>query len=301
MRKRHLPPLNALTSFDMVAKTKHFAKAADLLCITNSAVSQNIKTLEKSLKVELIKRSPHGVTLTEAGEQYAKQIDAAMNIIENATEQLDHSSDAVRVNILHSLSLRWFIPKLTLFNLQHPNIDVRLATLGYEFDFNKDHIDISISYGKPANWPNTTAHLLFETPLIAVCNPKVSRHQPFTILLKSKTPLIITDNPYHQKDWEAYFNACDFEGVDMSNALHYPTTLQTIEAAKAGAGIAIVHKQLVQEELEHGVLVQACPLELSTDEGYYLIEPKHQPLSAKAHTFAKWLLTVERENEQIPH
>lgn len=305
MKKRHLPPLNALTSFDMVAKTKHFAKAAELLCITNSAVSQNIKTLENSLKVELVKRNPHGVQLTEAGEQYAKQIDAAMNIIENATEQLSHSSDAVRVNILHSLSLRWFIPKLALFNLAHPNIDIRLATIGYEFDFDKDHIDLSISHGKPSDWPDADAHLLFESPLVVVCNPKLSRHQPIQILLKTNTPLIVTDNPYHKEDWANWLAAAGLPENDETQTTKFPTTLQAIEAAKSGVGLAVLPRKLVEEELEHGILVKAAAFELNKDNAYYLIQPKSHPLSNKAHTFAKWLLEIEKENEkkdeQIPN
>ncbi len=81
-----LPPLNALRAFEASARHLSFKRAADELCVTASAVSQQVKSLETSMGLKLFRRLPRGLLLTAAGESYLPSISRAFHAISEATE-----------------------------------------------------------------------------------------------------------------------------------------------------------------------------------------------------------------------
>jgi LysR family glycine cleavage system transcriptional activator len=83
-----LPPLNGLRAFEAAARHLSFKRAADELCVTAGAISQQVKALEASLGVPLFRRLPRGLLLTDAGEGYLAPISDAFRAISVATEQV---------------------------------------------------------------------------------------------------------------------------------------------------------------------------------------------------------------------
>ena len=81
-----LPPLNGLRSFEVAARHLSFTRAADELCVTPGAVSQQVKSLEEALGVTLFRRLPRSLVLTDEGEAYLPAIQSAFDIISRATE-----------------------------------------------------------------------------------------------------------------------------------------------------------------------------------------------------------------------
>ena len=81
-----LPPLNGLRSFEAAARHLSFTRAADELCVTPGAVSQQVKSLEGALGIALFRRLPRSLVLTEEGEAYLPAIISAFDIISKATE-----------------------------------------------------------------------------------------------------------------------------------------------------------------------------------------------------------------------
>ena len=128
-----MPPLKALPAFIAVAKHLNFTKAADELYVTHSAISQSIRNLEDFLGVKLFNRTPNKQTmLTIQGERYFAEIHKAMNAIVAATERElgITTSKRLTVNVLMTLTMHWLIPRIPVFQVNHPNIDLRLSTLG---------------------------------------------------------------------------------------------------------------------------------------------------------------------------
>jgi len=81
-----LPPLNALRAFEASARHLSFKRAADELCVTAGAVSQQVKSLEATMGVKLFRRLPRGLLLTATGETYLPSISRAFHAISEATE-----------------------------------------------------------------------------------------------------------------------------------------------------------------------------------------------------------------------
>ena len=83
-----LPPLNGLRAFEAAARHLSFKRAADELCVTPGAVSQQVKALEASLGVALFRRLPRGLVLTAEAETYLPAIVESFHAISEATAKI---------------------------------------------------------------------------------------------------------------------------------------------------------------------------------------------------------------------
>src|SRR5436305_15327162 len=85
---RRLPPLNALRSFDAAARHESFTRAAEELCVTQGAVSHQVKALEAELAVKLFNRERQRLIITEAGRDYLAAVRDALDRIAIGTQRL---------------------------------------------------------------------------------------------------------------------------------------------------------------------------------------------------------------------
>src|SRR5438874_2209490 len=121
-----LPPLLSLRSFEAVARLRSVTRAAEELCVSRSAVSQQIHNLEQWLGVPLIEPNGRGIRLTEAGESYKLDVCQAFSTLHAGTQLLrDHTGSTVRVSCAPIFATAWLMPQTHDFWTQHP--DVQLA------------------------------------------------------------------------------------------------------------------------------------------------------------------------------
>ena len=109
--RRRLPSLNALKAFEATARQESFTKAATELCVTQGAVSQQVKGLEAQLGLALFRRLTRGVLLTDTGQLYAKRLGELLDGIDAATRDLrrGEASPVLTVSALPSFAARWLI------------------------------------------------------------------------------------------------------------------------------------------------------------------------------------------------
>lgn len=149
---RRLPSLTALRAFEAAARNGSFKQAAEELCVSQSAISHQIKDLEKSLGIDLFERHVRAVKLTVAGATYYPQLREAFDKIQGATTRLVETQAETVLNIqtYSTLAIRWLIPLLSEFSALAPDIDVRVITDQNEADFYRRSIDAAIMIGQPS-------------------------------------------------------------------------------------------------------------------------------------------------------
>jgi LysR family glycine cleavage system transcriptional activator len=124
-----IPSLTALRAFEAAARLGSFTLAAAELHVSQSAVSQQIRTLEADLGVSLFRRSGPRIALTPEGANLAAGLRAGFAEIHRAVESVRRRRrPIVTVSLLPTLAVRWLIPRLERFNAAHPGIEIRLAT-----------------------------------------------------------------------------------------------------------------------------------------------------------------------------
>ena len=143
------PSLKAIKTFQIAAKHSSFAVAADELCITPSAVSHQIKTLETQLGLPLFSRSARALALTDAGARYLEQIDDLFMRLESVTEQLRarYGRNSVRLHVPAYFASEMLLPRLSEFSKLHDGIDLRIETQGVHGRTHAAEADISVVVG----------------------------------------------------------------------------------------------------------------------------------------------------------
>jgi len=183
-----LPPLSALRCFEVAAKTKNFSVAADILCITPSAVSHQIKTLEAFVGRQLFVRNNRRMQLTVEGEIYARKLSKAFSEIEESTNNLLSSSRVPRlvVQVAPSLAHSWLVPRLADFVQRNCQVQLQLVT---DPNGDQSRTDCEIRYGH-GKWPNVESRMLWVDEI----KPLVSRQGPTLSSVDdlSSAPLIHT-------------------------------------------------------------------------------------------------------------
>src|SRR5690554_6823983 len=171
---RRLPPLNALRAFEVAARHLSFTKAADELCVTQAAVSHQIKALEELLGVRLFRRYNRRLELTRAGQGYLPPLRDAFDMMAVATRRLrpDNESGQLKVSTLQSFATKWLIPRLAGFHQRHPDIDPMISTSQRLIDLEAEDVDIAVRVGRGI-YPGLHTVPLMDDVAFPVCSPRI--------------------------------------------------------------------------------------------------------------------------------
>ena len=122
-------PLNALKAFEAAARHLSFSKAAEELHVTPAAISQQIKTLEDLLGVQLFHRLNRALALTQAGQAGLPRLsEGFMELAEGVRLIRSQSSQcSLTVWMAPSFAAKWLVPRLHRFAMTHPDIDLSIS------------------------------------------------------------------------------------------------------------------------------------------------------------------------------
>src|SRR3954452_18756504 len=146
---RRLPPLNALKAFEAAARSESLTRAAEELCVTQGAVSQQVKALETTLGIKLFFRERQRLVITEAGREYLAVVREALDRIALGTERLvqRQTSGVLTVSTSPDFAAKWLVNRLGRFAEAHPDIDLRVAAQTHHVDFSREEVDLAVRHG----------------------------------------------------------------------------------------------------------------------------------------------------------
>lgn len=297
--RRKIPSLQALACFDAAARHESYTRAAQELALTQSAVSRQIAALEAFLGVALFRRTRHGVALTPAGADYARQIAPRLQALERDTlDAMSRQGTAgtLALAAVPTFATRWLMPRLPALAREHPELVVHIETRTRPFLFADTGFDAALYSGtaeQVANWAGTHATPLVEEEVVPVCAPALlgGRHQ---LPANELAGLPLLQQSTRPEAWRQWFEAM---GVDAPAALsgpRYELYSMTAAAAAQGLGLALVPRLLIEPELARGELVVACPHPLASGRSYWLVLPERGPARPAVAAFAAWLQAQAR-------
>jgi LysR family transcriptional regulator, glycine cleavage system transcriptional activator len=290
---RRLPPLNALKAFEAAARHVSFTRAAEELCVTQGAVSHQVKALELELGVKLFNRERQQLIITAAGREYLTVVRDALDQIAMGTERLvqRQSSGALTVSTSPDFAAKWLVHRLGRFAEAHPGIDLRVSATMHQVDFVREDVDIAVRHGD-GHWPGLHATRLCAEQLFAVCSPAFAFNlrRPRDVL---KLPLLHLDD---RTAWTAWFDAAGVTGVDAIHGPMLNRASMLIDAAVDGHGIALARTTLAAWDLINKRLVRPFPLALPLSKYFWIVYPKATANLRKLVVFRDWLLAQASED-----
>ncbi len=293
--RRRLPSTQALLCFEAAARHQSYTRAAQELALTQGAVSRQVAALEELVGVPLFKRTQHGMVLTPAGADYARQVAQRLDGLERDTLDLrgrQGEGDRIAIVSVPTFASRWLIPRLPHLARLHPQLQVHIEARSRPFLFSDLQVEAALFAGTPAQlrqWAGTQADWLLDEEVVPVCSPALLRGG------RAVSPQALAQMPLLQQStrpeaWRQWFDA---QGVDAEGALggpRYELFSMQASAAEAGLGVALMPTLLVQEELASGRLVVACNRPLRGQRAYYLVRPEGEARPG-LDLFKSWLLS----------
>ncbi len=295
---RKLPPLNSLRAFEAAGRHLSFTKAADELHVTPAAISHQIKSLEDNLGIQLFKRIPRGLLLTDAGQITLPRLSQSFDGLAEAIDSLRGLEDSgvLTVSLMPSLAAKRLMPALPRFQDRHPDIDLHVSATTRSVDFARDNVDAAIRYGF-GDWPGLHVELLCTDELYPVCSPA---------LLEGENPLNTPNNLRHHTllhdlfwqtnfvgqfpEWRDWLKEAGIEDIDPERGLALTPSNMVYQAAIAGQGVALGRSVLVEQDVAEGRLVRPFGPTIRLDFAYYLVCPQATARRPKLAAFRDWIM-----------
>lgn len=292
-QRRLLPPLNAVRAFEAAARRGSFKDAAAELGVTHGAISRQVHLLEAWVGgPALFQRLSRGVALTPEGGALLATFGPALDQVAAAVRQHRERrggpvATVLRVNALATFSLRWLLPRLTLFREAHPGIEVQLTTANEPVDALPEDYDVVIRGGPDTFYGFTSRPLLSERRL-PVCSPALRKRSGLETVadLERHTLLHVTSMPRLWRDW---LTEAGHAGLQPMASLTLDHFYLAIQAAIDGLGVAMGPTALVGDDLAAGRLVTPFPGVSLPARTYFAYLPQGDQANPASMVFCDWL------------
>lgn len=294
-----LPPLNALKCFETVARFGSFKAAAEDLCVTQSAVSHQIRKVEEWLGAPLFAREARGVRLLPRAEALAQRLSLAFSEIETAcADALGHVVRPLTVAAIPSVAMCWLIPRLPEFRTIHPDIDLQIvyARHGERPDFKA--VDVAITFDRcPPDLPLVKSKLFLSGDCVPVCRRDLldpqHRRRPMGEELHTLGLLHDTD----RRGWSEWLECPDplpgpvFEDFNMLRS-----------AVLSGQGVALCPLTMIGPDIAAGHLVALADKPCPIGSDYYISTRADgsRIVQDQVDRFAIWVMaSASAENTEV--
>ena len=291
--------LGWLRCFEAAARHCNFTQAAGELCVTQGAVSQQVKQLEQWLDRPLFLRTPRALVLTPEGERLRFVLRESFQAIESTLTQLRKPRDKqpVALSCSPSFAMVWLTPRLGSFFRQHPDIGLRVYGEFHALDRSRmmrDGTEAAVRFD-PGGYQDLKARMFLEEWLIPVASPAYLAAHPelrspaglrAAMLLHDVTPW---DGAGEFEEWQCWLRHAGVTLPDASDGQRFNLSQLAINAALAGQGVAMGRSALVLEDIESGRLVDLWGIHARSKASYHFVCAHGQ--TAQVAEVEAWLAT----------
>lgn len=298
-----LPPLTELRAFEAAARHLSFKKAAAELLVTPTAISHQVKLLERHCGRDLFRRRPRPLKLTAAGELLFPVVRDGFLTLANILEKVRASpvGGRLRITATNAFAARWLVPRLPKWRETHPRLKLDILGTDVVLDLAAGEADIAIRYaprppaGRSIELTRDTFRVVASPKLVSAINKSLSPAELANFpLIEIEWPSGDRDAPTWQR-WQAKARQRFKRVPDLARLpnLSFREELHAIEAAISGQGVAICSDVLVAPELASGALVEVSKLTLA-GYGFYLMYLPTHPRVGSIEAFSEWARSMSR-------
>ncbi|WP_411743307.1 LysR substrate-binding domain-containing protein [Reinekea sp.] len=269
-----IPSSKAMLAFVTTAQSLNITHAAETLNLTQGAISRQLSNFEQELGVTLFHRQARGLALTSAGRQLLPEISQALQRIQHSIDQLATNHRRIRLKAPSCVTY-WLMPKLADFHGRHPSLEVELtSTTKHDVNFLTEQFDAAICFGHRSISQGTDRHWLLDEVLTPMCTPDIAKTLDSANLLQSLTEHTWLHANQEHADWQLWLAGTGHENVQAERNQIFATLDMATSAAARGFGIVVGDVNLAIHELESGRLITPSPIQIKTNNSYFLQIPQ---------------------------
>jgi LysR family transcriptional regulator, glycine cleavage system transcriptional activator len=284
-------PLGPIEAFVAVARASSLAQAATVMNLTVPALSRRIRLLEAHLGVELFKRLPRGLELTEVGAKYFASLAPAWDAVQSATDAARYNvrTGALRISVMPSFAASWLAPRLGRFHAKYEYLDVQIETSPDLIELAAHpELDAVIRLGK-GPWPGLTGDAFLPVSAFPVASSEFLDAIPLLEHPKDLLRQRLIGTHHQPEFWREWFAA---EGIEaaIEQRDSFDNLQVAYEAAAAGIGIALGITPVVTPYIETGRLRHLFSVSVPSLRHFHLLRRNDRTPSRPFHLFRDWIL-----------
>lgn len=276
----HWPPLGTLRGFEAAARLGSFHKAAEELHLTQSAISQQIRSLEAYLEQPLFFRSGRSVSLTDAGQDFLSTTQALLQQLAVGVRRLGQyrKPNQLVLNTTPTFARHWLLPRLADFRRQHPQVDLWIFSTDEVPDMASQTIDLAVR-DDISSQAECSFKVLHIDRLFPACHPQV-----LEVPLEQRTTL----HGEREMDWSHWAVEAGIDVGQQDQGLNFSDPGLLLDAVCTGLGIGLVSQLLSRQGQAKGLLT---PLVDATIRGpnWALLTHRDSENDPLARCFIEWL------------
>jgi len=298
---RNLPSFHGLAAFEAVARYQSFAKAAEELCVTQSAISHRIKVLEQQFGARFFVRNRSSVTLTAKGTFFLGAVIESLSTLESACSWLSGIRKVVKLSVGPAFARNWLVQRLGGFYRQHNDVDlevnaIKLAQAGKLDSLKSGEADVALRYGTEADWPGYQSTELMRSEVFPVCSPGYLAAVGGIASPSGLARATLLRLP--RQPWKPWFKAAGLDRDEPHSGPLFSDASLMLDAAAQGQGIALARSALVEHDLATGRLVRLCDVGVPTKYAYHAIYQDAACQRAEVVSFIDWLVTSAQQSRR---
>ena len=281
--------MHELLAFDAVARCESLTQAANTLCITVSAVSKQVSSLEAFVGQNLLQKNGRGVALTAAGRLYWQKIASNLRALETATFEMQSAGGDTGLLTLASVPTfltKWLIPRLPDFRKHAPSVTLSFSQHLGPLDDLPPGVDAAIRYGH-GQWPGVVSDYIAGKEFVLIAARSLVHPLQSPQLVSQQTLLHHEGAPTAWRQWAVQ------HGVLQATVQAGPRFAQysaLVQAVASGLGVGLVPRILVFEELASGAVFTPCGEAITVDQGHYLCFKADRADVPALAAFRSWIL-----------
>lgn len=289
-------------TFYSVAKNKNITKAAHELMISQPAVSKSIKTLEDQVGCTLFIRNKYGVSLTEEGETFYKNIKPAIEMIEHAEETLQETLNldygTLSIGVSNTLTRKYLLPYIKKFHEQYPRIKIKISTSPtFELITQArngliDFIILNLPYQLPSDFKETKLKEVNDC-FIASKDWKELKGKTIPLKEMNNYPLILIAKGSNTRIFLDDF--CEKNNIMLSPEMELASHSLVTAFTKIGLGIGYATKEFLKKDLKEQTLFEIKTTPTIPPRQIGATYLKQKQLNKASLTFLNLLKEIEEE------
>lgn len=292
---KNLRNINLLRTFECAARLQSYGAAGSELCISQAAVSQQMRQLEQELRCQLFLRKGRKMLLTQQGETLYSYTQQAFTTLQQGINEIadEGIAGSLTITSTQAFTALWLMPRLHKFSKLHPDIKINVTSSSEFADLTQQHIDLAIRFGinvEQKTDPNYTCEYFGEEPVYPICSAQLAQ----TIKLNNARDLLTAwlirlelPNPY---EWEQWFESAGVQNHQQHQQwTQVNSTDMAINAVLNGHGITLAAKYLCQPHLTSGQLIVPVDIPHPNVIKRYLVFAPDSAKKARLAVFSDWL------------
>ncbi|KOE79506.1 LysR family transcriptional regulator [Vibrio alginolyticus] len=290
-----LKNIKLLVTFECAARHNSYSLAASELCISQAAVSQQMRQLEHHLGCRLFARKGKQMLLSQQGQSLFCCTQKALGIINHGLSQINREDieGELTISSTQAFTALWLMPRLQHFAELHPEIQIRVVSSPSYDDLKQAHIDLAIRFGTEVekHTPYSLACEYFgESKVYPVCAAELVTNLTLdspTDLLSTWLVTLVNSGAYGWQDW---FEHAGVTGHEQHQKLtKVDSTDMALNAVLCGHGVTLAVPYLCQRQLDSGELVIPFELPHPNPVKRYMVYDPHSTRLTRLKVFMAWL------------